>query len=69
MVAKERGIRVFVVDLSFPPFGPDGSCSANGSDFNLDLASHGFGTTTADPADLERKLLEIANKLTLRLVH
>ncbi len=68
IVAKDQGIRVFVVDLSFPPFGPDGSCSANGSDFNLDLASHGFGTTTADPADLERKLLEIANKLTLRLV-
>ena len=67
--AKQLGIRVFVVDLSFPPFGPDGSCSADGSGFNLDLASHGFGTTTADPAELERKLLEIANKLTLRLVN
>jgi hypothetical protein len=56
------------VDLSFPPFGPDSSCLANGSGFNLDLASHGFGTTTDDPAELERKLLEVANKLTLRLV-
>ncbi len=69
IAAKQHGIRVFVVDLSLPPFGPDGSCSADGSGFNLDLASHGFGTTTTDPAELERKLLEIANKLTLRLVH
>jgi hypothetical protein len=68
IVAKEKGIRIFVVDLSFPPFGPDNSCLANGSGFNVDLASHGFGTTTDDPAELERKILEVANKLTLRLV-
>jgi hypothetical protein len=68
IAAKEKGIRVFVVDLSFPPFGPDNTCIANGSGFNVDLASHGFGTTTDNPAELERKLLEVANKLTLRLV-
>jgi len=68
IAAKEKGIRVFVVDLSFPPFGPDNSCLAHGSGFNVALASHGFGTTTDDPAELEKKLLEVANKLTLRLV-
>jgi len=68
IAAKEKGIRVFVVDLSFPPFGPDNSCLAHGSGFNVDLASFGFGTTTDNPAELEKKLLEVANKLTLRLV-
>lgn len=68
LAARQRGIRIFVVDLSLPPFGPPDSCSADGSGFNTDLASHGFGTTTDDPVELENKLLEVANKLTLRLV-
>ena len=66
--AKLKGIRIFVVNLSFPPFGPDGSCTADGGDFNMQLASHGYGMTTDDPEELERKLHEVANKLTLRLV-
>lgn len=65
--ARESGVRIFVVDLSVPPFGSH-PCSANGSGFNIELASHGFGTTTDDPDELEQKLLEVANKLTLRLV-
>jgi Mg-chelatase subunit ChlD len=68
LAARQRGIRIFVVDLSLPPFGPPDSCSADGSGFNTDLASHGFGTTTDDPVELKNKLLEVANKLTLRLV-
>ncbi|MDE0884967.1 MAG: VWA domain-containing protein [Myxococcota bacterium] len=66
--AKLKGIRIFVVNLSLPPYGPEGSCSSDGSAFNIDLASHGYGMTTDDPSDLEQKLLEVANKLTLRLV-
>jgi hypothetical protein len=68
LAARETGVRIFVVDLSLPPFGPAQSCSADGSAFNVDLASHGFGTTTADPTELASKLAEVANKLTLRLV-
>ncbi|MCS5636832.1 MAG: VWA domain-containing protein [Myxococcota bacterium] len=68
IAARELGVRIFVVDLSLPPFGASQSCSADGSAFNLDLASHGFGTTTADPSELASKLVEVANKLTLRLV-
>ena len=68
IAAHELGVRIFVIDLSLPPFGSPQSCSADGSAFNLDLASHGFGTTTADPSELASKLVEVANKLTLRLV-
>ena len=66
IAAKEEGIRIFVVNMSTPPFGS--GCLADGSDFNIDLASHGYGTTTDDPEELKRKLTEVANKLTLRLV-
>jgi hypothetical protein len=66
IAAKEEGIRIFVVNMSIPPFGSD--CLADGSEFNIDLASHGYGTTTDDPEELKRKLTEVANKLTLRLV-
>ena len=68
IAAKEQGIRIFVVNMSTPPFGAPDSCSADGSDFNIDLASHGYGTTTDDPEELKKKLSEVANKLTLRLV-
>ena len=68
IAAKDQGIRIFVVNMSIPPFGEPGTCLADGSEFNVDLASHGYGTTTDDPEELKKKLSEVANKLTLRLV-